>query len=108
MIILQDGKLIEHNLKHERLTEDEVAAAARQQQIGSLDDVAWAVLEGERPDQLHPPRLMPLYLSEHDVESLLSPGEAVPVIEACFRRLAAGTVENVPRRRLRFEAAASR
>jgi uncharacterized membrane protein YcaP (DUF421 family) len=46
MIILQDGKLIEHNLRHERLTEDEVAAAARQQQIASLDDVAWAVLEG--------------------------------------------------------------
>ena len=45
-IILQDGKLIEHNLRHERLTEDEVAAAARQQQIASLDDVAWAVLEG--------------------------------------------------------------
>jgi uncharacterized membrane protein YcaP (DUF421 family) len=46
MIILQDGQLIEHNLRHERLTEDEVAAAARQQQIASLDDVAWAVLEG--------------------------------------------------------------
>ncbi len=46
MIILQDGKLIEHNLRHERLTDDEVAAAARQQQIASLDDVAWAVLEG--------------------------------------------------------------
>jgi len=46
---------------------------------------------------------MPLYLSEHDVESLLSPGEAVPVLEACFVRLAAGTVENVPRRRLAFE-----
>lgn len=46
LIILQDGKLIEHNLKHERLTENEVAAAARQQQIASLDDVAWAVLEG--------------------------------------------------------------
>ena len=46
MIILQDGKLIEHNLRHERLTVDEVAAAARQQQIASLDDVAWAVLEG--------------------------------------------------------------
>ena len=46
---------------------------------------------------------MPLYLSEHDVESLLSPGEAVPVIEACFGRLAAGTVENVPRRRMSFE-----
>jgi ornithine cyclodeaminase/alanine dehydrogenase-like protein (mu-crystallin family) len=46
---------------------------------------------------------MPLYLSEHDVESLLSPGEAVPVLEACFLRLAAGSVENVPRRRLSFE-----
>jgi uncharacterized membrane protein YcaP (DUF421 family) len=46
LIILQDGKLVEHNLRHERLTEDEVAAAARQQQIASLDDVAWAVLEG--------------------------------------------------------------
>ena len=46
LIILQDGKLIEHNLKHERLTVEEVAAAARQQQIASLDDVAWAVLEG--------------------------------------------------------------
>jgi len=46
---------------------------------------------------------MLLYLSEHDVESLLSPGEAVPVLEACFLRLAAGTVENVPRRRLAFE-----
>lgn len=46
LIILQDGKLIEHNLRHERMTEDEVAAAARQQQIGSLDDVAWGVLEG--------------------------------------------------------------
>ena len=46
LIILQDGKLIEHTLKHERLTEEEVTAAARQQQIGSLDDVEWAVLEG--------------------------------------------------------------
>ncbi len=46
MIILQDGKLIQHNLKHERLTEEEVAAAARQQQIASLDEVEWAVLEG--------------------------------------------------------------
>ena len=46
LIILQDGKLIEHNLRHERLTEDEVAAAARQQQIASLDGIAWAVLEG--------------------------------------------------------------
>ena len=46
---------------------------------------------------------MPLYLSERDVESLLSPSEAVPAVEACFLRLAAGAVENVPRRRLAIE-----
>jgi uncharacterized membrane protein YcaP (DUF421 family) len=45
LIIVQDGELIESNLRHERLTPREVAAAARQSQIGSLDDVAWAVLE---------------------------------------------------------------
>ena len=48
-------------------------------------------------------RPVPLYLSEADVEALLSPAEAVPVVEACFRRLAAGVVENVPRRRLPLE-----
>jgi alanine dehydrogenase len=46
---------------------------------------------------------MPLYLSEADVSGLITPGEAVPVVEACFRRLAAGAVENVPRRRLELE-----
>ena len=43
---------------------------------------------------------MPLYLTERDVEALITPGEAVPVLEACFQRMAAGGVENVPRRRL--------
>jgi ornithine cyclodeaminase/alanine dehydrogenase len=46
---------------------------------------------------------MPLYLSEADVESLVTAGEAVPVLEDCFRRMAAGAVENVPRRRLELE-----
>ena len=46
---------------------------------------------------------MPLYLSERDVESLLTPGEAVPIVEDCFRRLAAGAVENLPRRRLALD-----
>jgi uncharacterized membrane protein YcaP (DUF421 family) len=44
-IIVQDGKPIERNLKRERLTVEEVAGEARQQQIASLDDVQWAVLE---------------------------------------------------------------
>jgi len=44
-----------------------------------------------------------LQLSEADVERLLSPAEAVAAIEACFRRLAAGSVENRPRYRLRLD-----
>jgi ornithine cyclodeaminase/alanine dehydrogenase len=42
---------------------------------------------------------VPLWLSEEDVGSLVTPGEAVPVIEDCFRRMAAGQVELMPRRR---------
>jgi ornithine cyclodeaminase/alanine dehydrogenase-like protein (mu-crystallin family) len=44
-----------------------------------------------------------LYLSEDDVSALLTPEDAVEAIEACFRRLAAGAVENAPRRRLALE-----
>lgn len=43
---------------------------------------------------------MPLYLREADVDELLSPADAVEAVEACFTRLAAGTVENRPRFRL--------
>jgi uncharacterized membrane protein YcaP (DUF421 family) len=45
VVILQDGQLIERNLARERLTPEEVAEQARIQQIKSLDDVEWAVLE---------------------------------------------------------------
>ncbi len=47
---------------------------------------------------------MPLYLTEVDVAELLAPADAVDVIEACFRRMAAGAVENRPRYRLRLES----
>ena len=46
---------------------------------------------------------MPLWLSEDDVASLVSPGEAIPVVEDCFRRIAAGQVELMPRRRFAVE-----
>jgi uncharacterized membrane protein YcaP (DUF421 family) len=46
LIVVQDGKLIERNLRNERMTPGEVAAAARKQGIASLDEVEWAVLEG--------------------------------------------------------------
>ena len=45
VIVVQGGEPIRKNLDRNRLTLDELRAAARQEQIGSLDDVQWAVLE---------------------------------------------------------------
>jgi uncharacterized membrane protein YcaP (DUF421 family) len=45
MILVEDGKVIERNLRKERITPGEIAAEARLQQIPSLDLVRWAVLE---------------------------------------------------------------
>jgi ornithine cyclodeaminase/alanine dehydrogenase-like protein (mu-crystallin family) len=49
---------------------------------------------------------VPLYLTEAEVGELLTPADALEAVEACFRRLAAGAIENVPRRRLRLEGGA--
>jgi len=49
---------------------------------------------------------MPLYLTEREVESLLSPADAIEVVEACFGRLASGVAENRPRMRQRVEGGA--
>jgi len=51
-------------------------------------------------------RLVPLYLTEQDVKELLTPADAVEAIEACFRRMAAGSVENRPRYRLGLDEGA--
>src|SRR5215210_8146626 len=45
LILVEDGKVIERNLRKERITPEEVAGEARLQQISSLDDVQWALLE---------------------------------------------------------------
>ena len=45
VIVLEDGKPIDRNLRRNRITIEELAAAARQEQLSSLDDVRWAVLE---------------------------------------------------------------
>jgi uncharacterized membrane protein YcaP (DUF421 family) len=45
LVLVEDGRLIERNLRRERMTPEEVAAEARLQQIASLDAVRWAVLE---------------------------------------------------------------
>jgi len=49
---------------------------------------------------------VPLYLTETDVAGLLTPSDAVEAIEGCFRRMAAGRVENRPRYRLGLEEGA--
>ena len=45
IVVLQDGKVIERNLRRERLTVEELAEAARGQQIAHLADVRFAILE---------------------------------------------------------------
>jgi uncharacterized membrane protein YcaP (DUF421 family) len=45
IVLMQDGEVIERNLKRERLTREELAEQARGQQIASLSDVQWAVFE---------------------------------------------------------------
>jgi len=47
-----------------------------------------------------------LYLSEQDVDALLTPQDALDAVEGSFRRMAEGVVENVPRRRLRLDGGA--
>jgi uncharacterized membrane protein YcaP (DUF421 family) len=44
-VILEHGRAVEKNLRAERLTLEEVASAARIQQIASLEDVEWAIVE---------------------------------------------------------------
>ena len=46
---------------------------------------------------------MPLYLTEADVDSLLTPADALETVEECFQRIARGEVENKPRARHQFE-----
>ena len=43
--MIQDGEVLENNIRRERLTREELAEAARLQQISSLTDVSWAILE---------------------------------------------------------------
>ncbi|MEA2231209.1 MAG: hypothetical protein QOD83_1025 [Solirubrobacteraceae bacterium] len=45
LVLVQDGEIIERNLRRERITVEELLAGARQQQIASLAQVRFAVLE---------------------------------------------------------------
>ena len=45
IVIVQDGQVIEKNIRRERLTAAEILVEARCQQVASMDEIAWAVLE---------------------------------------------------------------
>ena len=45
IIGVQDGTPIERNMRRERVTVDDIAAAARGQNIAKISDIQWAVLE---------------------------------------------------------------
>jgi uncharacterized membrane protein YcaP (DUF421 family) len=45
IVIVQKGRLIDRNVRRERLTEDDVAEEMRAQQIASVEDVEWGILE---------------------------------------------------------------
>jgi uncharacterized membrane protein YcaP (DUF421 family) len=45
VVLIDDGELVERNLRRQRLTPDDVAEEMRLQQIMSFSDVRWAILE---------------------------------------------------------------
>ena len=45
VVVLEEGRLIDENMKRTRLTIDDIEEEARLQQIASLDEVRWAVFE---------------------------------------------------------------
>jgi uncharacterized membrane protein YcaP (DUF421 family) len=45
IVIVQDGEPIEHNMHRERVTIEDLAEAAREQNIAHIKDVEWAVME---------------------------------------------------------------
>jgi uncharacterized membrane protein YcaP (DUF421 family) len=45
IIVVQDGKPLERNMRRERLTVQEVLVQARHQQLTSIEEIEWAVLE---------------------------------------------------------------
>jgi uncharacterized membrane protein YcaP (DUF421 family) len=45
IVVIQDGKLLERNLRRQRMTPDELAEEMRIQQIANFEDVQWGILE---------------------------------------------------------------
>jgi uncharacterized membrane protein YcaP (DUF421 family) len=47
IVLVQNGRVIERNIRRERITREDIEEEARQQQITSLADLRWAILEDD-------------------------------------------------------------
>ena len=45
IVLVERGEVVQKNLRRERMTEDEITEEMRQQDVSSLDQVEWAILE---------------------------------------------------------------
>jgi uncharacterized membrane protein YcaP (DUF421 family) len=45
IVLIEDGEVIEANLRRQRLTREEIGAEARLNAISSIEDVRWGILE---------------------------------------------------------------
>ncbi|HKG17239.1 MAG TPA: YetF domain-containing protein [Solirubrobacteraceae bacterium] len=45
VVLVENGRVVERNMRRERLTREELEAEGRQQQVPSVADMRWAVLE---------------------------------------------------------------
>jgi uncharacterized membrane protein YcaP (DUF421 family) len=47
IVLVQDGRVIERNMRRERITLSDIEGEARQSQITSVSDLRWAILEND-------------------------------------------------------------
>jgi uncharacterized membrane protein YcaP (DUF421 family) len=45
VVLVERGEIVQTNLRRERMTADEIAEEMRQQDVSSLEEVEWAILE---------------------------------------------------------------
>jgi uncharacterized membrane protein YcaP (DUF421 family) len=45
VVLVENGEMIERNMRRERITVEDIEAEGRQQQVASIEDMRWAVLE---------------------------------------------------------------
>ena len=45
IVLVEHGELVQKNLRRERMTADDIAEEGRQQELTSLDQIEWAILE---------------------------------------------------------------